>query len=1062
MSPCIAFGRARPRLRILFWPYWTAGLLGMAGVAGAAQAPVPSRAVPTAAYHAAFVDFNDGEYKTALERFQIEGRTAIKAGTARWIDSICYETMCGECYYQMGIFDKALEHYTSALELYLAYPNWMVSVNFAPIWPQIPPRAPPPWATRPPQARLGRIDTTMLIGQGQLQITTSGQAPASGAIAPPVLFPIEPAEIVRTTALAIRRRAQLLGPLAAHDPLFENLIVALSRRPGPPNHWSEAWINLELGLALAAGGRDAQAVAALQRATIAAGEFLHPLSSVAYLELGRLAVARGDYGVAAQCFQDASCAAYYYYDPNNPDLSADVMEEAFRYGAMVHLMANGKGMFAPLAPASQWARAARLPQLRVSLLLSAAENYAMLAQTVPAAQAVEEARMAIGRHQMANGRIGARRNFLAALVLFQEKKVPEGETLLAAAMNFMRQGSLWLFHLSLVDNFYLSGKGGAGGLRDAFDLFNFVLRDPLPGDWMADPMESLSVLMTPHPLCYEHWFDTAMARRNHEAAIEIADRARRHRFLVTLPLGGRIESLRWVLEGPKEMLTHLALLQRQELLTRFPEYDQLRQQAEQLHNKLAALPLAPEDADTLRQQTQAMKLLAAVAVRQQTLLYEMSVRREPAELAFPPLRSTADIRKSLPPGHALLVFFATSKAMHGFLLTRDRYCDWPLASTPQLLSRQTVALLREMGNYQQNHELTLKDIADTKWKTSARDLLDSLLQGSRADFSTKFDELVVVPDGVLWYLPFEALQVSVGGQLQPLISRFRIRYVPTASLATSLPGWGHRRGNTAVVVGHMYPKLDESVTQAAFAQLSKSIPGCVALHTPLPGSPALFSSLLDRLVVLDDLSVAPEHAPYGWTPLPLDRGKPGGTLADWIAMPWSGPEEIILPGFHTAAEDALKRSGRVAPGYELFLTACGLMADGARTVLLSRWRTGGQTSLDLVDEFVQELPHTTPADAWQRAVLVVATSSRLNVEAEPRIKRAVVDEPPRANHPFFWAGYLLLDGGVEPPEALPAKPAPAKPAAAIKLAPAKPAAAPLAPAKPEAAKPEPALAKPAL
>ena len=79
-------------------------------------------------------------------------------------------------------------------------------------------------------------------------------------------------------------------------------------------------------------------------------------------------------------------------------------------------------------------------------------------------------------------------------------------------------------------------------------------------------------------------------------------------------------------------------------------------------------------------------------------------------------------------------------------------------------------------------------------------------------------------------------------------------------------------------------------------------------------------------------------------------------------------------------------------------------------MLLSRWRTGGQTSFDLVREFVQELPHTTPADAWQRAILLTA-ASRLNLEAEPRIKRAPADEPPKANHPFFWAGYMLVDCG---------------------------------------------------
>ena len=44
------------------------------------------------------------------------------------------------------------------------------------------------------------------------------------------------------------------------------------------------------------------------------------------------------------------------------------------------------------------------------------------------------------------------------------------------------------------------------------------------------------------------------------------------------------------------------------------------------------------------------------------------------------------------------------------------------------------------------------------------------------------------------------------------------------------------------------------------------------------------------------------------------------------------------------------------------------MAAGAETMLLTRWRVGGQSTLDLVREFVQELPHNAAADAWKRSV----------------------------------------------------------------------------------------------
>jgi len=101
------------------------------------------------------------------------------------------------------------------------------------------------------------------------------------------------------------------------------------------------------------------------------------------------------------------------------------------------------------------------------------------------------------------------------------------------------------------------------------------------------------------------------------------------------------------------------------------------------------------------------------------------------------------------------------------------------------------------------------------------------------------------------------------------------------------------------------------------------------------------------------------------------RPRQGGGNARRLARAALGRADVVvLPGFHTAAEDALKRLHRGPPGNEVFLSVCGLMANGRRTLLISRWRTGGQTSFDLVREFVQELPANLrrPPDAWQRAV----------------------------------------------------------------------------------------------
>ncbi len=987
-----------------------AALLAAAVVAGpgtdAAVAQLTGRGAPSASYYSAFGPFYDGDYTDALRAFESENRSSIKSAQSRWIDSICYQTMCGECYVQMGAYEAALPRFTDALQLFVKFSDWMTKVQFPPTirLAGMGVRKVVPWGTSSRQSQLGFYPAAMPLGQGQIDFTNVIQQ--GGIVQQANLYPVRPQEIIRMTALALRRRAALLGPASRFDPLMNDVLVAMGRSLGPPNHWSEAWTNLEHGLAFAADGKPDQALSYLQRAVLAGGEFDHPLTSVALLELGRLALARGQYPMAAKFFEEATYSAVNYPDPG-------VLEEAFRYGTLTHLLVNGKGLFAPLEPAIQWAKVNRLRQLRASLLLCAAENYAVLGQPGRAAVMLDEARATIARRPMGAGWIGARLNYLSALAAFQQGRTKEGDTALAAAMAYMRHGSLWLFHIGLADQLY---AGGGATPRVTMDLFNEVLRDPLPADWAMDPMESLAVLSTPHPQVLEHWFEAAIERNETQTAMEIAERIRRWRFFGSLELGGRLESLRWLLEASPEYLSQPALLERQGLLTRFPAYDRLSQEARKVRATLARLPLAAAG-QAGKEQLRAWNELATLSRQQEAMLREIALRREPASAMFPPLRSIAEVQKALPEKHAVLAFFATSRRLYGFLLNNERFTSWPIGS-PSALVRQMQTMLREMGQFQANHELSVKDVTDTNWKQAAKTMLELLLKGSPADFTQPFDELVVVPDGPLWYLPFEALQVNVGGHLQPLVARFRLRYAPTLSLCTWRGAGRSPTGNTAVVVGKLYPRDEDAVARRAFDQLAAVVPGAVALASPAPVPSSIYRALFPRLVVLDDLVVSED--PYGFAPAPIERGK-GGALGDWLALPWGGPDVIVLPGFHTAAEDALKRVRKGPPGNEMFLSVCGLMANGARTLLLSRWRSGGQSSFDLVREFVQELPGTSAADAWQRAILVTA-GSRLNLEGEPRIKRTPTEDPPKANHPFFWAGYLLVDCG------LPVEPKPEQPA----------------------------------
>lgn len=994
-------------IRKLLTPVLLVAIVGMAS-SGAMPARAADRA-PTQSYFNYFNIYYEGDYLDALRAFQSECRGSIKTAQSRWIDSICYETACGECYYQMGVLDRALQHYTNALELFNRFPNWMTKVQFAATITaaQAAARKNVPWGVTTRQSRLGRYPDSVNIAQSQTSIIGSGKK--TGLYQQANLFPINPQEIIRCTTLALRRRTELLGPVCKQDPLTNQVVAAMNGSIGSPNHWSNAWTDLERGLALAADGKDGQAVGYLNRSIVAAGEFDHPMTCIALFELGRLALKQNQYPAAAKFFNEATFAAVNYGDYG-------ILEEAFRYGMITHLMSNRKGFFAPLEPAMQWAKVKGLRQLRASLAISAAENYAALGQTRQAAAMLDDARASIGRRKMGSGIIGARLSYVSALVAFQQKRVAEGNAALAASMGYMQHGSFWLFHINMVDRLYM---GGGITARSAINLFDEVLRDPRPADWAFQPMESFATLVTPQPGAMEHWFEAALDRRDVKevaSAVEIAERTRRRRFFSSLEFGGRLESLRWILEAPSDRLSKDAQLQRQDILARFPAYAQLSKQSQAIREALGKLPLKVETPAAAKEQTRQLNELATLGAEQEAILRELALRREPADMVFPPLRSLTDVQKSLPDKHAALVFFATSKNMYGFLLNNERCTHWRVGSTAALL-RQMQSLLRDIGQYGSNYELPVKDLGDEKWRLLARQVLDTLLKGSPADFSQSFDELAIVPDGALWYLPFEALQVTVDKKSESLIARFRIRYAPTLSLCVPEGPGRNAAGVTAVVVGRLYPRDDTAVAQAAFDEMLKVVPGAVAIPTPPPAPTSIYGTLFRQLVVLDDIASSEEN-PYGWSVAPVDRGKAGSALGDWFSLPWGGPDVVVLPGFHTTAEDSLKRLHRGPPGNDVFLSVCGLMANGARTVLLSRWRVGGQSSFDLVREFVQELPNTSAADAWQRAVLL-AIDSRVNLEAEPRVKRTVTDETPKAANPFFWAGYMLIDAGGSPEKSEP-------------------------------------------
>ena len=957
--------------------------------------------IPTMRYYAAITEFHDGEFDEALDIFGDERRGAIKKPGMLWLDSICYYTMMGECYYHMGELEKALDCYTTAIQLYIQHNDWMILVDFQN--PRLARWKPCPWGTSSRGAKLGDYPTSMSIMQGEINVNKRIQQ--GGVVQQAIKLPIHVAEIVRCTCLAIRRRTEVLGPLCSQDPVTRDLVDVLSRRPGPPNHWAQAWVDVQLGLALIAAGKPTEAIPTLNRAIVASGQYDHPLTPTVLVELGHLALNRGDYKTALNYFTEASIAAYYY--------DTQIIEESLRLGTIAHLASNSKGLYAPLPMAAAWAKTKGHRHIQASVLLNGAECNLAERQTREAAKALADTKALSTRRTMSRGMIGARYHYLLATMQFQDGELAGGYQELTQAMTFMQVASRWLFQLSRLDLHALAGNISINSPltpRIAMDLYESLLRDPQAIDWAVRPMESLAYLKTLHAQSYEHWFLIAVSRKDQDRALEIGDLSRRHRFHSSLPFGGRLLSLRMILEAPESELPRELQLERQNLLAEYGSYEAMSQKGREIRQALQAIPLRTTDPEIASKQRKLFEQWQEASNHQEALLREIAVRRDAASLAFPPIRSLKEIREVLPEGQAILAFYQARGEIYGFLLNREAYGLWRMPPAVKV-TRGLATTLRDMGQLGGNREFTVEELADTKWKETSQKFLQLILDGSRADFASEFPELVIVPDDVLWYVPFETLQVNVNDQLRPLIDRFRIRYAPTISLAVQFekPSSDSPGTQTHVVVGRLFPGADAAVAQTAFERIARAVPRTVEFPgSPLPAPSALLASLVTNLIVLDDIRVS-NGEPYGWSPIQVEQGRPGNSLADWFSLPYGGPAVAMLPGFHTAAEEALKSAPAAAPGHELFLTACGLMANGCRTILLSRWRSGGQASIGFVQEFAQELPHTTPADAYQRAVLVTA-SSPLELDREPRV-RNTQEAPPTGNHPFFWGGFMLIDSG---------------------------------------------------
>ena len=993
------FQRLCPRA-VSFLPR-TAALL-LAVLAAAPARGQLGEAIPGPAYYVAVDAFYMGEYRDAERALRRETQRGVHSVQGRWIDSICYHAMLGEVLYQQGRNAEALAEFDQACQLLSAYPNWLLRLKPEPMRASANvARRQPPWGQSQRQLTPGDAPRMMQIAMGRLdnsQALTQG-----GVVMQPQYWRINAAEVVRTSALAMRRCAELLGPLAPYDPVCRELADVFGRgNLAPANHWTSAWVDLQRGLAQASLGKFDEADTLLGRAAIADGQFDHPLTCVALLEQGRLAMLRGDSRRAAQLLAEAGFSAYYYEN-------WDALTESVWLGWLNHVTTGGAGVYPPLETVAAWAQTNRLQHTAVKLRLAEAESFLWLGQLPQATALLADTSRRLG--DMRTGLAGIHQLYLQANVHLMQGQVGPGGDVLGQALAAQAAASLRNFQIVRAGQMYDSG-----GLspRVAVDAYARLLADPTPAEWAYQPLDVMAVI--------------ALEPR------------RRVRPLVPRGPGaqGRAAGVGSGRGGQAPPLPDLVAARRP---ARGAPHDSRSTGQRTFARRRAATAATADKFSRLSRPGRGGREVVRRAPRQhgpgqgrrrcqtagqslRRLGQERRRARAPADAAGTAARGNVARVPAAAKDHRTAKGPRQGRGARGVSRRRGRplWLSDHRQRCPRLATGRRAAVADHAGRLPPRLGQLQRQSGTVARGFEERSLARRGRQNVRGDLRRRpvgpGENQVARDRAGRCAVVFAVRGVGAGrgcaGEgvgrscADPLWSDGRAggRRLREPSAPRSTP---------ASSPINLPQDEDTGGGEEAVQELEQVVAGPVRLPMPLPEPGYLVAALLDELIVLDEVEPA-RDAGYGWSPLQRSKGAADDTLAKWFALPYGGPERIVLTGFPTAAEQGLKgsrrssaRGGASQPGSEIFQSVCGLMANGARTILLTRWRTGGRTNFDLVREFVQELPHSSATDAWQRAC-VLAREAPLDTAREPRLKRPDdAAEMPTADHPFFWAGYLLVD-----------------------------------------------------
>lgn len=352
----------------------------------------------------------------------------------------------------------------------------------------------------------------------------------------------------------------------------------------------------------------------------------------------------------------------------------------------------------------------------------------------------------------------------------------------------------------------------------------------------------------------------------------------------------------------------------------------------------------------------------------------------------------AGVQARLPPGTVLLAYWWSAPRAAVVRVTREHVAVTQLTVGPRLVTAFADAMRRP---------------GDRSWHDIAAELGHALVPDGVVSGAT---HVVIVPDGELGAVPFEALTVDGA----PLVARAAVSYLPTAALlrasGTGPAGWRPPWTRQLAAFGDPLPGDDAWSAPGATPRLAASAAEVRDISAVLGGRHALFLGRDNRKTALADVLRHPPAvlhlATHGAADLvagersrllfsPAADGGPGESLflREVYDLPLGPVNLAVLSACETERGPDVRGEG--VQGFSR-----GVLAAGAARVVTTLWRVPDAASAELMRVFYYHLQRGERADD----ALAIA-------------KRALITSSALA-HPHYWAAFVLTGGTDALPRAL--------------------------------------------